>query len=127
MEVIPLERIWPVFGLEKSIISAHPLHLEDMARISVNKGKIADFCRRHHIRLLSLFGSVLRDDFGPASDVDVLVEFEPGHIPGLAFFSMEEELSQIIGRKVDLNTPGFLTPYIRDRIERESEVQYVAA
>jgi predicted nucleotidyltransferase len=98
-----------------------------MARISVNKENIADFCRRHHIRRLSLFGSVLRDDFGPASDVDVLVEFESGHIPGLAFFSMEEELSQIIGRKVDLNTLGFLSPYFRDRIERESEVQYVTA
>ncbi|MGD0951851.1 MAG: nucleotidyltransferase family protein [Methanotrichaceae archaeon] len=86
-----------------------------MARISVNKEKIAEFCRRHHIRRLSLFGSVLRDDFGPASDVDVLVEFEPGHIPGLAFFSMEEELSQMIGRKVDLNTPGFLSPYFGDK------------
>lgn len=81
----------------------------------------------HHIRRLSLFGSVLRDDFGPASDVDVLVEFEPGHVPGLAFFAMEEELSRIIGRKVDLNTPGFLSPYLRDRIEKESEVQYVTA
>lgn len=96
-----------------------------MARISLDEEKIADFCRIHHIRRLSLFGSVLRDDFGPASDVDVLVEFEPGHVPGLAFFAMEEELSQIIGRKVDLNTPGFLSPYFRDRIERESEVQYV--
>jgi len=96
-----------------------------MARISLDKEKIADFCRRHHIHRLSLFGSVLRDDFGPASDVDVLVEFEPGHVPGLAFFAMEEELSQIIGRKVDLNTPGFLSPYFIDRIERESEVQYV--
>ena len=99
----------------------------NMARISLDKEKIADFCRRHHIRRLSLFGSVLRDDFGPASDVDVLVEFEPGHVPGLSFFAMEEELSQIIGRKVDLNTPGFLSPYFRDRIERESEVQYVTA
>jgi predicted nucleotidyltransferase len=59
---------------------------------------------------LSLFGSALREDIGPTSDVDVLVEFEPGHIPGLAFFSMEEELSQIIGRKADLNTSGFLSP-----------------
>ena len=98
-----------------------------MARISLDKEKIADFCRRHHISRLSLFGSVLRDDFGPASDVDVLVEFEPGHVPGLSFFAMEEELSQIIGRKVDLNTPGFLSPYFRDRIKRESEVQYVTA
>jgi predicted nucleotidyltransferase len=98
-----------------------------MARIPIDLDKIADFCHRHHISRLSLFGSVLRDDFGPASDVDVLVEFEPGHIPGLAFFSMEEELSQIIGRKVDLNTSGFLSPKFRDRIERESEVQYVSA
>ena len=98
-----------------------------MACISVNKEEIAKFCRRHHIRRLSLFGSVLRGDFGPASDVDVLVEFEPGHIPGLAFFSMEEELSQIFGRKVDLNTSRFLSPHFRDRIERESEVQYVTA
>jgi uncharacterized protein len=98
-----------------------------MARIPIDVDKIADFCRRHHIRRLSLFGSVLRDDFRPASDVDILVEFEPCHIPGLAFFSMEEELSQIIGRKVDLNTSGFLSPYFRDRIERESEVQYVSA
>ncbi len=98
-----------------------------MARIPLDPDKIADFCRRHHIRRLSLFGSVLRDDFGPESDVDVLVEFEPGHTPGLAFFTMEEELSQIIGRKVDLNTFGFLSPYFRDEIERESEVQYVTA
>jgi predicted nucleotidyltransferase len=96
-----------------------------MAHISVNKEKIADFCRRHHIHRLSLIGSVLRDDFRPDSDVDVLVEFEPGYVPGLAFFSMEEELSEIIGRKMDLNTPGFLSPYFRNRFERESEVQYV--
>jgi len=57
----------------------------------------------------------------------VLVEFEPGHTPGLSFFAMEEELSQIIGRKVDLNTSGFLSPYFRDRIERDSEVLYVTA
>jgi len=98
-----------------------------MARIPIDLDKIADFCRRHHIRRLALFGSVLRDDFGPQSDVDVLVEFDPGHTPGLAFFSMEEELSRIIGRKVDLNTSGFLSPYFRDRIEQESEVQYVTA
>ena len=98
-----------------------------MSRIPIDSDKIADFCRKHHLRRLSLFGSVLRDDFGPESDVDVLVEFEPGHTPGLAFFSMEEELSLIIGRKVDLNTPGFLSPRFRDRIERESEVQYVTA
>lgn len=98
-----------------------------MSRIPIDLDKIADFCQRHHIRRLALFGSVLRDDFGPTSDVDVLVEFEPGHTPGLVFFSMEEELSRIIGRTVDLNTSGFLSPFVRDVIERESEVQYVKA
>ena len=71
-------------------------------RIDIPKERIAEFCHRHHIRTLSLFGSVLRDDFRPDSDVDVLVEFEPGHVPGLAFFAIEVELSEIFGRKVDL-------------------------
>jgi predicted nucleotidyltransferase len=93
-------------------------------RISVDSNVVADFCRRHRIRKLAFFGSVLRNDFGPESDVDVLVEFEPGHVPGLAFLSMEEELSKILGRKVDLNTPGFLSPYFRDQVVAEAEVQY---
>src|SRR5574340_21419 len=97
------------------------------ARIDIDHEKIAEFCRRHHIRRLSLFGSVLRDDFTPESDVDVLVEFEPGHVPGLAFFAMERELSQLIGRSVDLNTPGFLSDYFRREVLEEAEVQYVAA
>ena len=94
------------------------------ARIRMDHQATAEFCRRHHIRRLSLFGSVLRSDFGPDSDVDVLVEFEPGHVPGLALFSMEEELSRILGRKVDLNTPGFLSSRFRDRVLSEAEVQY---
>jgi len=94
-------------------------------RIPVDRQKVADFCRRHHIRKLALFGSVLREDFGPESDVDVLVEFEPGHVPGLAFIAMETELSAILGRKIDLNTPGFLSRYLRDRVLAEAEVQYV--
>ncbi|MGA2032578.1 MAG: nucleotidyltransferase family protein [Thermoguttaceae bacterium] len=88
--------------------------------------KIADFCRRHHIRKLSLFGSVLRDDFRPDSDIDVLVEFEPGARTGLAFFAMEIELSELLGRKVDLNTRGFLSKYFRDQVLNEAEVQYDA-
>ncbi len=95
------------------------------SHLSIPQDKIADFCRRHHIRKLSLFGSVLRDDFGPNSDVDVLVEFEPGRVPGLAFFAMEAELSEILGYKVDLNTPRFLSPYFRDEVLAEAEVQYV--
>jgi len=97
------------------------------ARIAVDRQKITEFCRRHHIRRLAFFGSVLRNDFGPESDVDVLVEFEPGHVPGLAFLSMEEELSRILGRKVDLNTPGFLSSYFRDQVLAEAEVQYAQA
>ncbi len=96
-------------------------------RIEVDEERLAEFCRRRHIRKLAFFGSVLREDFGPQSDVDVLVEFEPGHVPGLAFFDMEEELTEIVGRKVDLNTPGFLSRYFRDRVIEEAEVKYLAA
>ena len=88
---------------------------------------IRDFCRRHHIRKLSIFGSALRPDFRSDSDVDVLVEFQPNHTPGLAFFDMEAELSELLGRKVDLNTPGFLSRFFRDRVLREAEVQYAVA
>jgi uncharacterized protein len=98
-----------------------------MDRISIDLEKIAEFCRRNHIRKLALFGSVLREDFGVESDVDVLVEFEPGQVPGLAFFSMEKELSEIMGEKVDLNTPQFLSPYFRDQVLSEAETQYVAS
>ncbi len=96
-------------------------------RIAVPRERVADFCRRHHVRRLALFGSVLRDDFGPDSDVDVLVEFQPGHVPGLAFFAMQDELAEILGRPVDLNTPGCLSPYFRDEVLSEAEVLYDAA
>lgn len=95
-------------------------------RLDVPKKAIADFCRRHSIRRLALFGSVLRDDFNANSDVDVLVEFERGHRPGLAFFEMEDELSRILGRKVDLNTPEFISRHFRDEVLREAEALYVA-
>jgi len=88
---------------------------------------VRDFCRRHHIRKLSIFGSALRPDFRPDSDVDVLVEFEPGHTPGLDFFDMEIELSELLGRKVDLNTTGFLSRFLCERVIREAEVQYAVA
>ncbi|MBI3324128.1 MAG: nucleotidyltransferase family protein [Candidatus Omnitrophica bacterium] len=97
------------------------------AKISVDRQKIAEFCRRHRVKKLALFGSVLRDDFRPDSDVDVLVEFEPGHVPGLAFFAMEQELSTLLGRRVDLNTPQFLSRYFRDEVLAEAETQYVQA
>jgi uncharacterized protein len=99
----------------------------ERSRIAIDRERLAGFCRRNHIRKLALFGSVLRDDFRPDSDVDVLVEFEPGHVPGLRFFALERELSEILGRKVDLNTPSFLSPYFRRRVLAEVEVQYVAS
>lgn len=97
-----------------------------MYKVALNHSAIASFCRKHHIRKLSFFGSVLREDFTPESDVDVLVEFEPGHTPGLAFFAMQEELSAIIGRTVDLNTPECLSPYFRDQVLAQAEVLYDA-
>ncbi len=92
--------------------------------IDIPSEAIAAFCGRHHIRRLGLFGSVLRDDFTPESDLDVLVEFEEGHTPGLAFFGMQEELSELLGRPVDLNTPGFLSRYFRDQVLKEVVVAY---
>lgn len=94
---------------------------------TIPKTQLAEFCRRNHIRSLSLFGSVLRDDFGPQSDIDVLVEFEPGHVPGLRLIRLQDELSSLFGgRRVDLVTPKFLNRRIRDEVLRSAEVQYAA-
>lgn len=94
--------------------------------IKVERGEIAEFCRRHHISKLSFFGSVLREDFRATSDVDVLVEFEPEHVPGLFRLArMERELSALLGnRKVDLRTPQDLSRYFRDEVMATAEVQY---
>jgi predicted nucleotidyltransferase len=94
--------------------------------IEIPQDKITVFCRRNHIRRLSLFGSVLRADFGPQSDVDVLVEFEPGHVPGFfRLFDMQAELSALLGgRKVDLRTAEDLSRYFRDEVLADAEVQY---
>ena len=96
-------------------------------RLDIPRDQIAEFCRRHHIRRLALFGSVLRDDFRADSDVDVLVEFEEGHTPGLDFFAMQDELGGLMCRKVDLNTEGFLSLYFRDEVLADAEDLYVAA
>lgn len=96
------------------------------SNLEISPEEIAAFCRRHHIRKLSLFGSVVRDDFGPASDVDVLVEFDPGHVPGLRFFALERELGELLGRRVELHTAQFLSPEIRTRVMAEAEVRYVS-
>ena len=95
-------------------------------RIGVDRRRLARFCRKNHIRRLAFFGSVLRDDFRPDSDVDVLVEFEPGHVPGFAFFALQDELSSLLGRSVELSTPGFLSRYFRDDVLRDAEVAYVS-
>ena len=96
-------------------------------RFQLDQEKIAAFCRKRQIVELSLFGSVLRDDFGPESDVEVLVEFEPGRTPGLAFFRLQEELSALLGRRVDLNTKASLSRHFRDRVLFDTRDVYVAA
>ena len=93
---------------------------------SIDPARLAGFCRRHGIRRLALFGSALRDDFRLESDLDLLVDFEPGRTPGLAFFTMQDELSTLLGRAVDLNTPADLSPLFRDDVLRSAEVLYDA-
>jgi len=96
-----------------------------MTKIEMPHKIIEGFCKKHHIRRLSFFGSILREDFRSDSDVDVLVEFEDGYVPGLIRLAgMEIELSGIIGRKVDMNTPNFLSPYFRDKVIGLAEVEY---
>ena len=95
------------------------------ARLMLNKVRIAEFCRCHGIRRLALFGSVLRNDFCPDSDLDVLVEFEPGRTPGLIRLAgLEIELSGIIGRTVDLRTPAEISRYFRESVLTKAQVQY---
>jgi len=100
----------------------------DKIKIRIPRKKLADFCRKNHIRKLAFFGSVLRDDFGPESDVDVLVEFEPGQTPGFAFFGLQEELEQIFCRNVDLMTFVSIrysrNPIRRDAILNSARVVY---
>ena len=97
-----------------------------MAHIPVDQEQISAFCQKHHVRRLALFGSVLRLDFSPDSDVDVLVEFEPGYAPGLfGIARMERELASLLGgRKVDLRTPEDLSRYFRQTVLDEAEVHY---
>ena len=95
-------------------------------RLPLSDAEICGFCQKHHIRRLALFGSVLSDGFGPASDVDLLVEFEPQHVPGLLRLAvMERELSAMIGgRPVDMRTPGDLSRYFRDNVIAHAVAQY---
>ena len=95
------------------------------AHIDLPRKKIAQFCKRHHIRKLSLFGSVLRNDFRSDSDIDLLVEFDPDHIPGLFLLAgMEIELTEIMGRKADIRTAQDLSRYFRQDVLNSTEVQY---
>ncbi len=98
-------------------------------KIEVPKDKIANFCQQHHIRKFAFFGPVLGDDFRPESDVDMLVEFEPGtRVVFFKLYDLEQELSQILGgHKVEINTPKSLSKYFRDEVLEEAEVQYVQA
>jgi len=96
-----------------------------MSKLHLPKDDIAELCRRHHIRKMSLFGSVLRDDFRPDSDIDVLVEFEPGHTVGFDILDIEEELSRLFGgHKVDIVQEKYLNRWLRGRVLASAEVEY---
>jgi len=93
--------------------------------VVIPKEKLAEFCKRNHIRKLSIFGSALRENLGPDSDIDLLVEFDPDNIPGLIRLAgMENELSEILERKVDIRTAQDLSRYFRQDVIKSSEVQY---
>ncbi len=96
------------------------------ARIDIPREEIAEICRRHRVRRMALFGSVIRDDFTPQSDVDVLIEYEPGYTEGFEFFDMRYELIDLLHREVDLHTPASLSPYFRQEVLEEAEEIYVA-
>ncbi len=102
--------------------------MQAKTNFNIPKDKIVEFCKKNHIQKLSIFGSALREDFRFDSDVDVLVEFEPDTRVGMIRLGgIEAELGEILGRKVDLNTPGFLSKYYRDTVLAEAVVHYDAA
>jgi len=96
-------------------------------QIEIDRAQLEKLCQKYGIRRLALFGSVIRGDFGDDSDVDILVEFQPDARVGLSFFSLQAELALLFGRQVDLSTPGFLSPHIRDRVTSEARPVYEAA
>jgi predicted nucleotidyltransferase len=96
------------------------------AELEIDRARLAQFCKRNHIRRLALFGSVLRKDFRPDSDIDVLVEFEPGRTPGFAFIAIQDELAELLGRRVDLRTPEDLSRYFRDEVVKTAKLLYAA-
>ena len=97
------------------------------ASIDIPKKRVADFCRKHHINRLALWESGTPDNGRAKAPINVLVEFDPDHIPGLAFFAMQRELAQIFGHDVDLSTPKLISPELRQRVMDEAENVYVGA
>ena len=94
------------------------------AAIAIPREKVASFCRRHHILWLALFGSALTDEFGPDSDLDILVQFEAGRTPGFGFVTVQDELTELFGRQVDLHTLASLSRYFRDEVMASAETLY---
>ena len=114
------------FARESNRVKTYHVRKSMTAHISIERDVLAAFCRRRHISRLAVFGSATRDDFRPDSDVDVLVEFEDGHVPGLDFMTIERELSELVGHDVDLITPKFLIPRIREQVLSSIQVLYAA-
>lgn len=94
------------------------------SRLPIDRAALAEFCRKWHIRRLALFGSVLRDDFGPESDVDFLYEFEEGHVPAWEIVTIKSELSDLVGREVDFVSFKYISKYMRERVLAEAEDIY---
>jgi predicted nucleotidyltransferase len=134
LKIIPLNPLSHArnlsFGLKKCGKIAYLLRSKGNPNmplpIEIPEAEIAAICRRYSIRKLALFGSVLSPNFRPDSDVDVLVEFEPDHTPGLAFFDIQDQLTELLGRKVDLHTPAFLSKYFRRQVLETAQVHYVS-
>ena len=92
--------------------------------VNILEKDMDQLCQNYHVMKLALFGSILRKDFSKDSDIDVLVEFEPGHTPGLAFFNLQQELSKLFGKPVDLNTKKWLSRYFRDDVNSQATPLY---
>ena len=120
---------WPLDSCQFPACTRERRIIKEMSpQISIDRDAVSAFCQRHHIKRLALFGSVLRDDFRPDSDIDVIVEFQPGHVPGLDFVAIEREFSRLLeGRRVDMVTPKSLNARIRDQVLCNAESLYVAA
>jgi predicted nucleotidyltransferase len=99
----------------------------NLTHFRISDRQLGQFCQNYHIRKLAFFGSVVRDDFKPSSDIDILVEFEPGFTPGFDFFLIEAELSRLLRHKVDLQTTNFLSPEIRQYAQTEAITAYEQA